>query len=88
MTLRQLGFSMTTATQTQVVLQDVERGRLVTIPRHCVLSETELLLVLLAARVPTCDFVAQLARGSGEMPRVDLALSGSSRSWNNREPTI
>jgi hypothetical protein len=79
MTLRRLGFAITTTTQTRIVLQDSTRGRLVTIPRHRVLSETELLMILLAAAVPTRDFVAQLARGSGVMPRVDLPRIGPAR---------
>ena len=79
MTLRRLGFAVTTTTATQVVLQDATRGRLVTIPRHRVLNETELLLILLAAAVGTRDFVEHLARGSGEMACVDLPRIGGPR---------
>ena len=70
-TLRRLGFRITTTTPSRVVIQDPIRGKILTIPRHRILSESELGLILLGAAVPIDLSVKNLARGSGEMPRVE-----------------
>ena len=53
-----------------MVLQDPKRGRVITIPRHRIVSESELVLILLGAALPIDLFVMNLARREGEAPRV------------------
>ena len=69
--LRRLGFRVTTTTASRVILQDPKRGRILTIPRHRIVTESELVLILLAAAVPMDDFMKNVSRGSGEMLRVE-----------------